>query len=58
MGMRVRTSHTHPLQIPSVGTGEDRGCIGISFCPGKWQPAAMTGAWARDIDVDRDAVAA
>ena len=53
-----RTSHTHPLQIPSVTPGGGRGRIGISFCPGKWQPAAMTGAWPRDLDVDLDAVAA
>jgi ADP-ribosyl-[dinitrogen reductase] hydrolase len=33
------------------------GRIGISFCPGKWQAAAMTGPWARDIDVDLGAVA-
>ena len=53
-----RTSHTHPLQIPSVTAGGGVGRIGISFCPGKWQSAAMTGAWARDLDVDLDAVAA
>jgi len=47
-----RTSHTHPLQIPSVALGKGLGRIGISFCPGKWQPAAMTGAWARDLEVD------
>lgn len=52
-----RTSHTHPLQIPSVTPGGGVGRIGISFCPGKWQSAAMTGAWARDLDVDLDAVA-
>jgi ADP-ribosyl-[dinitrogen reductase] hydrolase len=46
------------LQIPSVALGEDLGRIGISFCPGKWQAAAMTGVWARDLDVDLDAVAA
>jgi ADP-ribosyl-[dinitrogen reductase] hydrolase len=57
-GAVPRTSHTHPLQIPSVALGDGIGRIGISFCPGKWQPAAMTGAWARDIDVDLDAVAA
>lgn len=56
--MTPRTSHTHPLQIPSVGSGEGCGRVGISFCPGKWQPAAMTGPWARDLDVDLDAVAA
>lgn len=52
-----RTSHTHPLQIPSVTPRRDFGRIGISFCPGKWQEAAITGAWARDLEVDLDAVA-
>jgi ADP-ribosyl-[dinitrogen reductase] hydrolase len=45
------------LQIPSVTPGSDLGRIGISFCPGKWQEAAMTGPWARDLTVDLDAVA-
>ena len=53
----TRTSHTHPLQIPSVTPGEGLGRIGISFCPGKWQAAAMTGAWARNLEVDLDAIA-
>ena len=38
--------------------GSGLGRIGISFCPGKWQMAAMTGAWARDLEVDLDAVVA
>ncbi|WP_260596609.1 cyclin-dependent kinase inhibitor 3 family protein [Sphingomonas endolithica] len=45
------------MQIPSVTPGEGIGRIGISFCPGKWQATAMTGAWARDIEIDLDAVA-
>jgi ADP-ribosyl-[dinitrogen reductase] hydrolase len=57
-GATPRTSHTHPLQIPSVALSNNLGRIGISFCPGKWQAAAMTGAWARDLEVDLDAVAA
>lgn len=52
-----RTSYTHPLQIPSVTPGEGLGRVGISFCPGKWQADAMTGAWARDLAADLDAVA-
>ena len=53
----ARTSHTHPLLIPSVTPGKGLGRVGISFCPGKWQAVAMTGAWARDLEVDLDAVA-
>ena len=55
---RARTSRSHPLQIPFVTAGEGLGQIGISFCPGKWQPSAMTGAWARELDVDLKAIAA
>ena len=25
--------------------------MGVTFCPGKHQPAAATGAWARDLDL-------
>jgi ADP-ribosyl-[dinitrogen reductase] hydrolase len=52
----TRTSHTHPLQIAEVHTGEGWGRIGITFCPGKKQPHAFTGAWDRDLDLDLDAV--
>ena len=52
----TRTSHTHPLQIAEVHTGKGWGRIGITFCPGKKQPHAFTGAWDRDLDLDLDAV--
>ncbi|KAF0109360.1 MAG: ADP-ribosylglycohydrolase, partial [Hyphomonadaceae bacterium] len=32
------------------------GAIGITFCPGKKQANAMTGAWNRDLDIDMKAV--
>ncbi len=54
---RARTSLSHPLRIPFVKAGEGFGRIGISFCPGKWQSDAMTGAWARELDVDLEAIA-
>ncbi|MCB6178926.1 cyclin-dependent kinase inhibitor 3 family protein [Rhodobacter sp. Har01] len=34
------------------------GRIGITFCPGKHDPAAATGAWARDLSADLDVIAA
>lgn len=34
------------------------GRIGITFCPGKKQPTAMTGGWDRDVCTDVDAIAA
>lgn len=54
----VRTSHTHPLQIAELRAGDGWGRIGITFCPGKHDRAAATGAWARDLGVDLDAIAA
>ncbi|WP_246176406.1 cyclin-dependent kinase inhibitor 3 family protein [Rhodovulum strictum] len=54
----ARTSLTHPLQIAEVRTDPAHGRIGITFCPGKQDRAAATGAWARDLDLDLDAIAA
>ena len=53
----LRTSQSHPLQIPSVQPASGLGRIGITFCPGKKQPDAMTGAWDRDLGADADALA-
>ena len=53
----ARTSLTHPLQIAEVSPGPGLGRIGITFCPGKHDRAAMSGAWARDLDLDLDAIA-
>ncbi len=52
-----RTSQTHPLQIMEVQTGEGSGRIGITFCPGKKDRRAMSGAWDRDLDTDLDRIA-
>lgn len=46
----ARTSHTHPLQIAEVAASN--GLIGITFCPGKQDRFAHTGAWARDLTMD------
>jgi ADP-ribosyl-[dinitrogen reductase] hydrolase len=58
----MRTSITHPLQIATVAAGRgvgqnEWGRVGLTFCPGKHQPHAATGAWARDLGLDLDAVA-
>lgn len=52
----VRTSHTHPLQIAEVRASASHGRIGITFCPGKQDRAASTGAWARDLSLDLDVI--
>lgn len=58
MILPVRTSLTHPLQIAAVSAGEGMGSVGITFCPGKVQRSAATGAWNRDLATDLDAIAA
>jgi hypothetical protein len=54
----ARTSQTHPLQIAEVRASPTHGRIGITFCPGKHDRAASTGAWTRDLSADLDAIAA
>ena len=51
-----RTSLTHPLQIAVVTAGPEFGRVGITFCPGKCDPHAMSGAWDRDLGTDLDAI--
>jgi len=54
----IRSSHTHPLQIAEVRATPSHGRIGITFCPGKQDRFAHTGAWERDLGIDLDAIAA
>lgn len=56
--MVARTSQTHPLQIDPVRASPAHGRIGITFCPGKHDRAALSGVWARDLGTDLDAIAA
>ncbi|PZO03847.1 MAG: hypothetical protein DCF28_06685 [Alphaproteobacteria bacterium] len=53
----TRTSQTHPLQIAEIAVGRNMGKIGVTFCPGKKQPSAATGAWDRDLDIDLGSIA-
>lgn len=55
---RARTSYSHPLQIAAVRASPNHGRIGITFCPGKHDRFAHTGAWERDLGVDLDAISA
>jgi ADP-ribosyl-[dinitrogen reductase] hydrolase len=52
----LRTSNSHPIQIAAVSAGGRYGRIGITFCPGKHQDSALTGAWARDLAADIGAI--
>jgi len=54
----IRTSLTHPLRIAELPVGDQGGAIGVTFAPGKYQEAAMTGVWERDLDCDLAAIRA
>ena len=54
--MEKLTSLTHPLQIATLDTPMG-GRIGMTFCPGKYDPAAMAGFWDRDLRLDLRAIA-
>ncbi len=54
--MKPRTSATHTLQIAVLDTPTG-GRIGMTLCPGKRDPVAMTGPWDRDLGIDLRAVA-
>ena len=56
MNTNHRDSHSHPFEIEAVRVSPKHGRIGITFCPGKQQAASITASWARDIDIDPDAV--
>jgi len=45
------------LQIASVQLADGVGRVGVTFCPGKVQPGAMSGSWDRDLGLDLDAIA-
>lgn len=51
----MKTSTSHPLQIGSIDLASGAR-IGLTFCPGKVQPGAASGAWDRDLDLDLDAI--
>ena len=55
--MKPRTSQSHPLNIAPLDT-PGGGRIGMTFCPGKTDPFAMSGPWARDLDTDLAAIQA
>lgn len=53
-----RTSFSHPLRIDAVQAGSNAGQLGLTFCPGKKQPHAMTGSWERDLAPDLESIRA
>ena len=54
----MRNSTTHPLAIDSVPAAAGAGRIGLVSCPGRYDPGASGGGWARDLAADLDAIRA
>ena len=50
------TSESSPLRVAAVTPGDGQGRIGITLCPGKTDPAGVSGPCARDLDTDLDAI--
>ena len=51
----MKTSASHPLQIAAIVAGvPGLGRVGLTLCPGKYDPYAMSGAWDRDLALDLD----
>jgi len=49
--MNWKTSESHPLRIAEIDLGDSQK-LGLSFCPGKTQPHALSGPWMRDLEAD------
>ena len=52
----LRTSETHPLQIDWITSNLFTGRIGITLCPGKYQPVSWSGGWNRNLEIDIDVI--
>lgn len=51
-----RTLLTHPMKIAALSAGPTFGRVGITFCPGKYDPHAKSGYWDRDLSLDLDTI--
>jgi ADP-ribosyl-[dinitrogen reductase] hydrolase len=56
MPRTIRTSETDPIRIASISPGPSFGRIGITFCPGKKDPAGGFAHWDRDLATDLNAI--
>lgn len=52
----TRSSTSHPLQIATLPIPTGEGTLGLTFCPGKCDPYAHNGPWARDLPLDLGAI--
>jgi ADP-ribosyl-[dinitrogen reductase] hydrolase len=53
---RMKTSVSHPLRIAAVSGGSKLGRVGLTLCPGKFDPHGASGAWNRDVGLDLNAI--
>lgn len=53
----MRSSLTHPLEIAEISPDAGYGQIGLTLCPGKKQPFALSGGWDRDLTLDLNRIA-
>jgi len=53
--MNWKTSQTHPIRVAEMLIS-DNVKIGLSFCPGKTQPHAMSGPWKRNLATDLEVI--
>lgn len=52
----MRTSISHPLQIAAVSVGPEHGRVGLTLCPGKYDPHGMSGTWDRNLALNLESV--
>ena len=52
-----RTSQTHPIRIDWISHQLFPGKIGLTICPGKYQPVSQSGGWNRDLETDVSRIA-
>jgi protein-tyrosine phosphatase/endonuclease/exonuclease/phosphatase family metal-dependent hydrolase len=51
--MDHKTSDSNPIEIAEIHLNPNQK-IGLSICPGKYQPTARSGPWCRSLDKDLD----
>jgi ADP-ribosyl-[dinitrogen reductase] hydrolase len=53
----VSTNSNSPLRIDSIKLPGNRGSIGMTFCPGKFDCGISSVSWQRDLKTDIEAIA-
>ena len=49
---RLRITWIPILSFQNATRRYEKGQIGMTLCPGKYQPQSMSGGWDRDLDLD------